>query len=211
MSSSLRRRASSARPPSVSSHTTPLLWSALRWPSTTTSTRGTACACGRHFFGSTMRVCGRVETKWYRLPARRGNVCGNGLSDGGPTAGFAVGKAGARLSCERAQQTQLRPFSRACRRQAECRATPPSFPGDPPPPQVPLERDDPGAPLVGPRDRPQGLGGSGVPWTIEAARRAAVDPKTPAYVAQRAREWLHEQEQKLAARQELEPAVFGVV
>ena len=80
-----------------------------------------------------------------------------------------------------------------------------------PPPQVPLERDDPGAPLVGPRDRPQGLGGSGVPWTIEAARRAAVDPKTPAYVAQRAREWLHEQEQKLAARQELEPAVFGVV
>jgi hypothetical protein len=60
---------------------------------------------------------------------------------------------------------------------------------------------------VGPHELPQDLGGSSVPWTIEAARRAAVDPKTPAYVAQRAREWLHEQEEKLAARQEPEPTV----
>jgi hypothetical protein len=73
--------------------------------------------------------------------------------------------------------------------------------------RTPPERDGGGSPLVGPHERIEGFGGSGVPWTIEAARRAALDPKTPAYVAQRAREWLHEQEQKLAARQEREPVV----
>ena len=62
------------------------------------------------------------------------------------------------------------------------------------------ERFEAGTPAVEARARPQDFGTSGIPWTIEAARQAAVDPKTPAYVAQRAREWLHEQEEKLAAR-----------
>jgi hypothetical protein len=85
----------------------------------------------------------------------------------------------------------------------------------PPPPSLladdaaphPAQRERAGAPLDEAPGHPQKLGTSGVPWTIEAARQAALNPRTPAYVAQRAREWLHEQEQKLVARQEPDPTL----
>jgi hypothetical protein len=44
-------------------------------------------------------------------------------------------------------------------------------------------------------------------WTVADARRVILDPSTPHYVAQRAREWVHAREQELAARQDPEPTV----